>query len=133
MNAFYVHLSSDASLDYFPDNKASRFSIYFPEAINLPGQWSCALAEISMPSSSTGEVYIACDVIEGSFTSHGKYPILRRLLKKARYMEFANLHYVPVARNSIQSLSIYISESGGSLISSLSGRVRCTLHFKREK
>lgn len=131
MKDFYIHLSSDESLKYFPQNSASQFSVYFPEVLDLTGIWMCAMVEVSMPASSTGDLYVACDIVEGVLTSTGKFPILRRLFKKAKYMEFINRQYVRVTRIDLQSLSIKVIDTDGSPITFTSGRTRCTLHIKK--
>ena len=133
MNDFYIYLSSDDSLNFYPENNSSRFSVQFMEQLNLPGEWMCALTEISMPASSPGDIYIACDITDRMFTVNGKFPILRRLFRKARYTEFINRNYVKVVRNSLRSLSIYITDDKGIPISFKDGRLKCTLHFTRSQ
>jgi len=44
---FYLHLISDASLDYYPSNVISNFTTKFSREINLKGQWQVALCNIS--------------------------------------------------------------------------------------
>lgn len=133
MNDFYVYLSSDDSLNFYPENKPNKFSVHFTEQLNLPGDWMCALTEISMPTSLQGDIYIACNITECMYTVRGKYPILRRLFNKSRYTEFINRNYVKVVRSSLQSLSIYITDDKGVPISFKDGRLKCTLHFTRSQ
>lgn len=44
---FYVHLLSDASLDFYPSNVISDFTTKFSHEINLKGSWQVALCNIS--------------------------------------------------------------------------------------
>jgi len=44
---FYLHLISDASLDYYPSNVISDFTTKFTHEVNLKGQWQIALCNIS--------------------------------------------------------------------------------------
>lgn len=44
---FYLHLLSDCSLHYFPNNVISEFTTKLPHDVNLPGQWQVALCNIS--------------------------------------------------------------------------------------
>lgn len=46
MKDFFVTLMSNSSLNYFPGNKASSFTVILPEKIILTEKWSVALAEI---------------------------------------------------------------------------------------
>lgn len=44
---FYLHLISDASLDYFPSNVISEFTTKLPHNVDLPGTWEVALCNIA--------------------------------------------------------------------------------------
>lgn len=51
-NEFSIHLPSNACAKLFPYNTASDFSVQFDDPIRLSnGQWSCALSNISYPTS----------------------------------------------------------------------------------
>ena len=42
----FLTLPSNASLDVYPDNKISQFSVHLPKEIDLTGSWEVAIAEI---------------------------------------------------------------------------------------
>lgn len=46
MNDFFVTLLSNSSMDYFPTNKTSLFTVQLAEKITLNGSWSVSVAEI---------------------------------------------------------------------------------------
>lgn len=46
---FYLTLSSNSSMNEFPNNKTSRFTIEIPNDLNLRGDWEAALVEIHIP------------------------------------------------------------------------------------
>ena len=50
MDSFTIELVSNASSELFPDNTLSSFTNFFPEQVNLQGQWEVAVSEISYPS-----------------------------------------------------------------------------------
>ena len=50
MDSFTIELVSNASSELFPDNTLSSFTNFFPEQVNLEGQWEVAVSEISYPS-----------------------------------------------------------------------------------
>ena len=50
MDCFTIKLVSNASSDLFPDNTLSSFANFFPEEVNLKGQWEVAVSEILYPS-----------------------------------------------------------------------------------
>ena len=55
---FYVNISSDNSLDYFPNNSPSDFRLHLKQTLRLHGYWTVALTDIqySIPSSK-GKTY----------------------------------------------------------------------------
>jgi len=44
---FYLHLISDASMEYYPSNVISKFTTKLSREVNLPGKWQVALCNIS--------------------------------------------------------------------------------------
>ena len=85
-----------------------------------------------MPNASTGDLTVCCHVVERSLVNDRK-PLLRRLLKKTRYFEFANKIYIPVTRRAINLVKVYILNETGEEVSFPRGRSSCTLHFSKRK
>ena len=48
---FYLHLSSNSSLDKFPKNTLSEYRVGLPQTIILSGDWEVALTDIHYPHS----------------------------------------------------------------------------------
>lgn len=48
---FYMVLLSDSSMDYFPENTATRFKTYLPHDVRLTGSWVVGLTEMQYPCS----------------------------------------------------------------------------------
>lgn len=48
---FYMLLSSDNSIKYFPDNNPSNFTVLLPYEVQLQGSWKTALVEIQYPQT----------------------------------------------------------------------------------
>lgn len=46
---FYMVLPSNSSMEYYPDNKTTRFTTHLPQCVTLHGSWSVSLAEIHIP------------------------------------------------------------------------------------
>ena len=51
--SFYITLPSNASMDYYPTNKASCYQIRLPRTLYLKGKYEVALAEIQYPHTWT--------------------------------------------------------------------------------
>lgn len=49
-NEFHVTLLSNSSMNYYPDNKTSDFTVHLSKEVNLDGKWSVALSEITFPT-----------------------------------------------------------------------------------
>lgn len=46
MSGFFITLVSNSSMNIFPENKTSSFTVLLPEKISLKGDWCVAVAEI---------------------------------------------------------------------------------------
>ncbi|GFY46538.1 uncharacterized protein TNIN_475211 [Trichonephila inaurata madagascariensis] len=44
--SFYVTLTSDSSVNFFPENKISHFKTQLPSPVCLNGEWEVGLSEI---------------------------------------------------------------------------------------
>ena len=49
MEDFYIVLLSNSSMEYYPENKTTRFVTKLPRHVELPGKWFVALVEIQIP------------------------------------------------------------------------------------
>ncbi len=51
MTEFYMTLLSNSSMNFFPENKTSSFTVQLPRSVKLFGDWEVALTEIHYPYS----------------------------------------------------------------------------------
>lgn len=51
MSEFYMTLLSNSSMNIYPENKTSTFTVQIPRPVRLEGDWDVALAEIQYPYS----------------------------------------------------------------------------------
>lgn len=49
MSDFYITLLSNSSMDIYPDNRTSSFTVHIPRNLSLVGDWDVAAAEIHYP------------------------------------------------------------------------------------
>lgn len=54
--SIFAIISSDSSLQYFPQNKAYRFKYHLNTPLNLEGGWKVALIEANISSSKALKV-----------------------------------------------------------------------------
>lgn len=68
MKNFYMTLLSNSSMDYFPLNKTSLFTVQLPRYMHLDGNWEVALTEIQYPYTFSnvedGQTEIQLETIE---------------------------------------------------------------------
>ena len=48
---FYLTLTSNSSMEYFPDNTVTKYTPSLPQTVDLDGSWEVGLAEIQYPHS----------------------------------------------------------------------------------
>ncbi len=53
MKNFYMTLLSNSSMDYYPSNKTSSFTVHLPRYMYLEGDWEVSLVEIQYPYTFT--------------------------------------------------------------------------------
>ena len=80
---FTVHLSSTASMDYFPDNILASFRSFCKEELALDGDWRVALSEKIFPTklnNVTDEEFTyfrACEVVASKSNAGNRNTISR--------------------------------------------------------
>lgn len=133
----YAIVSSDSSLQYFPQNKAYHFKCHLNTPLNLEGVWKVALVEATISSSKQQKVfkplYVYSNICGESIVDGDKQPILRKLIGNSSNnwdAIFEVGHYMPVKINSISDIDIYITTREGVLASFLDRPSNITLHFK---
>ena len=136
MSSIYIIVSSTDSVEYYPDNKASRFIVKLAKPLNLSGSWKVALCEISVFENgvSVGIVGLNCNICNGLVTEGVQTQILRKF-KCARNINevFQNAYYMPVEKLFIDTLELYITGSGGKPITlSPKAKLVCTLHLLQD-
>jgi len=94
-NHFHLTLPSNASMDIFPDNTAAQYVTKLPKRLELNGDWTVSLKEISMPLTF---INIESDVY--------KFQLRRRLDAEAEPEEMAlPVGYYPSVSDIILKLN----------------------------
>ena len=132
-----VHVSSDASLSYFPQNKAYHFKCRLNTPLNLEGIWRVALLEANISTTKSVKtfkpLYVYSNICGESIVDGDKQPILRKLTCNSPGnwdTVFEMGHYTPVKVNNIDDIDIYITTREGILASFIDQPSSITLHFK---
>ena len=128
---FYVHLSSRDSMQYFPRNNTSRFTVKLPEILHLNGQWEVALCEIGLPKAKPQpkKLLVCSEICNESIIGEKRLPLLRVVTGKIP-ASFRTLQYIPVRPQDIERITLYIASATGAQVSFDQGECSCTLHFK---
>lgn len=135
--SIYPVVSSDSSLQYFPQNKAYHFKCHLNTPLNLEGLWKVALLEANISTSKSLKIfkplYVYSNICGESMVDGDKQPVLRKLTGDSQGTwdtVFEMGHYMPVKINDIDDIDIYIMTREGVLASFLDQPTIITLHFK---
>lgn len=137
MDEFYIYVSNEDSLDFYPNNKGTDFTVCLPYKRSLSGSWSCSLKEIFIEKFETRKnlIYVEFEGCIPSYINGGYSPILRLLhLKrnnKSIFREtFNDSFYVGLRMNDLEEVRICIRGGEDSLVKI--NKVVCTLHFRKD-
>ena len=120
----YIYLSSDDSLDYFPNNTNFDFTVEFAQEFR--GAYRLALCEIYF-TQATEDLYVFCDVCTRSRVLDDLLPLLRIVRAPG---ELSNLYYQELTRPILQRIRLYIRDKSLNVPSFDIGTVRCTLRLE---
>lgn len=135
--SIYAIVSSNSSLQYFPQNKAYHFQCHLNTPLNLEGIWKVALLEASVSTSKSlktrKSICVYSNICGESIVNGDREPILRKLQANSLSnwdIIFETGQYMPVKTNNITDFDIYITTEEGLLASFLDQTSSFTLHFK---
>ena len=125
----HLFLSSKDSLDNYPNNTTSDFTIELKDKLTLDGTWECALREIKFAEEDLNEdCYIFTDICVDSYVLNNHLPVLRQISNSEK---FVNPYYFQVNRKEIFSLRLYIRNQNLQLPSTLPESVHCVLSLRK--
>lgn len=136
---FHLFLSSSDSKSVHQTNTPGDFMVELPRTKELEGAWECALIEFQLTGENVPfDPFCLCtDVCEDSCVGDFQLPILRRLTMKGRkkdaQFQFELPQYIPVKRNQIKRIQIYIRTTRHRTVTVASGELTCTLHFRHKQ
>ena len=110
---FYLHLSSNSSLDKFPHNTLTEYRVSLPQTLNLTGEWEVALTEIhyshSWNSIQQFRFYVRNEKLYGVWDSlemlPGHYSSIEDILSKMKELVDNENRYTDDVRFSYHNLS----------------------------
>jgi hypothetical protein len=117
--------------------------VYLPESLKFRGRlnWQVGLAEIQYTLSGdikSNMIEIYSDICSTSIIHEKKKPILRRITIQNPSLRPVTLHknynpifYIPINKNEIRQIRIYIATPSGKSSTFVTGITKCTLHFKQ--
>ena len=124
----YLHLASTDCKDSYPNNHPWDFTVNIGQHINLQGGWEVAMTEISYDNSAFIDLYVYSDICSSSYVTGSLLPLLRITNTPA---VFTVPHYIPLSRDAISHLRVYIRTIHKTIPSFHPDLLRCTLHLRR--
>ena len=126
----YLFLSPSDSLATYPTNNSWDFMVTLPKTLALEGKWVCSLTDIDYSGKLKGkELYVFCDLCEGSCVNGKILPILRIV---DRSETFFKLYDMDVSRSQISQVRVYIRDKNLRIPSFDSEALRCTLRLRKK-
>jgi hypothetical protein len=140
MDNTYIYLSSSDSSKAYPNNTPGSFTVNIPYTLNLKGQWSASLLDISINLSTADEsatIFATCSILVNSYVNEQMCKILRQisLRKKSKHRQtFSHPQYITIDNSGdINAINITILDAETLLPTLLPiEKVSCTLHIKRD-
>lgn len=128
---FYMYLSNDDSINYFPHNKAHDFRVIIPKQLNLDGEWLVALTEIITTVESTRFVNVFCDIIESQIIGDQYLKLISRVELNSLGKLIEHPHYCKLETKNFHQIHMSLANEDGSLFKAK--KVYLVLHFKQKK
>jgi hypothetical protein len=154
----YMHISSQDSKEYFPNNKLEHFHVKLDRPLNLQGSWAVGLCEIHLSRRVVKKVKdlvvvddgrgndndvadepdivnlrVECSLCMGLIVHGVQTRTLRTLTAKASlYKVFPIIYYFPVETRFIDTVEFRILNTSGELatFNEVGDRLEMVLHLK---
>ncbi len=117
----YIYLSSTDS-PVHSQNTQVDFIVELPLALQLDGNWECALMDINRHN-----VLVYCDWCQESVIHGALFPVLRKVNNK----DIVRPRYVPIYMGDRRRFRIYIKDLANKTPSFGNQPTMCTLHLRR--
>lgn len=134
--SYYMIVSSDTSLDYYPRNKPYSFKIKLPSVYTFSGLWKIALLDIVLKEdrmNGSNQLYVCSNICSDTFVNGEHYQLLRKVIPSTFgkwSQEFGLVQYQPINKTEITDIEFYIKDEKNVAASFLNEPVTLTLHFR---
>ena len=134
-NSFFIFLSSEDSLSYHPDNTPYNFIVELKESLQIIGEWEVGICDFFCSETISQKCYIFSDIVDYSYVRNSLEPILRTLMPSnaSSSIFFPIIFYFPIKVNSLNRIRVYIKDNQMRLLTTLSGAVSLSLHFRKRR
>lgn len=127
MHDHYLFLTNHDAL--VASERVGEYTITLPQALNLQGDWTCALKEISMRGSKNiQDFYIGVDFCEESVVGNKTFPVLRLINASQSTWIFSEPYYLTVTRYYLNNFKLFIKDLHLKELE-FSGTLSCTIHL----
>ena len=127
----YLFLSSADSATLHPKNSTWDFTVDFQKTLILKGEWECALMSVHYKGKKKDLLCVYSDLCSNNNIIHGQHlPVMRRISGPG---DFVNPYYIPVSRECVNQLRVYIRTEDGELPSFQPELLTCTLLLRQRR
>jgi len=140
----YIYVTSKDSLDIYPTNNVSNFTVVLPKRLHLFGDWQCSLTAITLPKIDAKNkpdlIHVTCSVVGAvSIYASGSRQVLRTIYLNRNKRNYQNAwtftipFYLPVNQSrDIAEISFEIRNENLEIIPFVSDTLCCTLHLRHQ-
>lgn len=130
--SYYMIFRSDQDLNFFPENKPSLFKCKLQQNIDLAGDWTIALTEITLRETvgNETELCIYSNVCGESFIHGRKAPLLRRVVVDTNANTIlTSYYYKPVIKTELGELEFRLESINGTKADHILQPITLVVHF----
>lgn len=146
-NQHYLYLSSDDSMNYFPNNSHSDFHVKMINPSIFQCNQLCGIISFqfydsilldnqTVANNTSLNMYVCSDICQQSFVNDNMLPVLTRFNVKVnndsalKEIMISNPIYIPIVQFFKQDIHLYIKGDENRSISLTKGPTKLTLHLK---
>lgn len=140
----YLHIDSEQSRQYYPNNTPAHFHVILEDYINFSEYGVGALLDFTCTTRQfkgeaggiLKEVYIHTNFTEEQLVGGRRQNLLRYCtVKRDKFQvdRFEFPYYIPFKPIRSNTLEVIIRDADGQVASFLEEVTKCTLHFKRRR
>ena len=135
----FYFISSNDSLDLYPNNHPADFSVHLPIPLFLSENWEMGLLDFSLEAefiTLPKEIYVCVNVLDSSYVCGNLSKVLKRISIPKEFrgkliFYFPCVNYVPITSNYLNYFQVKIFSETFQEAAFKKGNLYGTLHLRK--